>query len=194
MTFDDPDLLPPLDAEDEARRRRTIFALVGSFLLALLAIVTVQWITDSDTELEGTGEPLPSLTFTTLDGAEFALARLEGQPAVLNFFASWCAPCRAEMPDFEKVHLAHRGEVQFVGVNTRETNLDDAMDVVETTGVTYTILLGDDGGEGSLYQSISDLGVMPTTAFIATDGTVIDVHAGILTAEDLERRIAELFD
>ncbi len=194
MTLHDPDLLPPLDAEGEARRRRTIITLVSGFLLVLLALVTMQWITDGDATLEPSSGSLPDLTFITLGGDEFSLVSLNGRPSVVNFFASWCAPCRAEMPDFELVHLARHKEVQFVGVNTRETNIDDAREVVESTGVTYTILLGDDGGPGSLYQQVSDLAVMPTTAFIAADGTVVDVHVGILTAEDLDVRLTELFD
>ena len=131
--------------------------------------------------------------YTTLDGEDFAIASLTGQPTVVNFFASWCAPCLAEMPDFEEVHLATRGDVTFVGVNTRETDVDNALRVVEDTGVTYTILLGDDGGPDSLYQHVTDLGVMPTTAFIDAEGTIVAVHSGVLNAEDLQSRIQELF-
>lgn len=176
----------------ESGRRRAIFGLVGGFLAVLVLIVTVQWITDSDDQTAA-GEPLPDLVFTTLDGEDFAIATIVGQPTVVNFFASWCAPCRAEMPDFEEVHIANQGSVGFIGVNTRETDLDDARDVVDDTGVTYTILLGDDGGPGSLYQHVTDLGVMPTTAFIDAEGTIVDVHSGVLNAEDLQDRIEEYF-
>lgn len=178
-------------AEAEQKRRLATFGLVGAFLAVLVLIVTVQWATDGGDSADGVA--LPDLTFTTLDGEPFALTELEGQPAVVNFFASWCAPCRAEMPDFEEVHQAVGDDVTFVGVNSRETDVDDARGVVDDTGVTYLILLGDDGGPGSLYQTVTDLGVMPTTAFIDADGIVVDVHAGILTADDLQDRVTELF-
>ena len=186
--------VPPVDELDnaEAGRRRAIFGLVGGFLAVLVLIVTVQWITDSD-DPTGTGEALPDLVYSTLDGEEFPISTIVGQPTVVNFFASWCAPCLAEMPDFEEVHLANTGDVAFVGVNTRETDIDSARRVVDDTGVTYTILLGDDGGPGSLYQHVTDLGVMPTTAFIDADGTIVDVHSGVLDAEDLQDRIEEYF-
>ncbi len=187
-----PDPIPPseLDSAD-AKRRRAVYGLVGGFLAVLVLIVAVQWATDGEDRAEG--EPLPDLTLTTLDGEAFVLADLVGTPTVVNFFASWCAPCLAEMPDFEEVHQASDDSVRFVGVNTRETDVAAARRVVETTGVTYPILLGDDGGEGSLYRHVTALGVMPTTAFVDADGTVVDVHAGVLTASDLQARIEELF-
>lgn len=191
LTEPPPPLAGPTDT-DEAGRRRAIFGLVGGFLAILVLIVTVQWITDGE-DTSGAGEPLPELVYTTLAGEEFPITTIVGQPTVVNFFASWCPPCLAEMPDFEEVHQANIGEVAFVGVNTRETDVDSARDVVAQTGVTYTILLGDDGGPGSLYQHVTDLGVMPTTAFIAADGTVVDVHSGVLNAEDLQDRIEEYF-
>ena len=177
--------------EAERGRRLAIFGLVGGFLAILVIIVTVQWITDSD---DGdTAEALPDLTFTTLDGAQFGTADLIGQPTVINFFASWCAPCRAEMPAFENVHQANLGDVAFVGVNTRETSADQAREIVEETGITYTVLLGDDGGPGSLYQSVTDLGFMPTTALIAEDGTIAAVHTGVLNESGLQDLIDEVF-
>ena len=193
MALTEPPVPPVAELDTaEAGRRRAIFGLVGGFLAVLVLIVTVQWITDSD-DPTGTGEALPDLLYTTLDGEEFPITDIVGQPTVVNFFASWCAPCLAEMPDFEEVHLANTGDVAFVGVNTRETDTDSARRVVDDTGVTYTILLGDDGGPGSLYQHVTDLGVMPTTAFIAADGTIVDVHSGVLNAEDLQDRIEEYF-
>ena len=186
------DDIPPEEIEAaEAGRRRVIFGLAGGFLAVLVLIVTIQWATDGEDGPAGT--PLPDLAFATLDGDEFLLADLAGQPTVINFFASWCGPCLAEMPDFEEVHLATTGDVGFIGVNTRETDINRAREVVDTTGVTYTILLGDDGGPGSLYQAVSNLAVMPTTAFVDADGNIVDVHAGLLTAGDLQSKIDELF-
>lgn len=181
-----------IEARAEAGRRRAVFGLVGGFLTVLLLIVVVQWITDSEDSPDAI-TTLPELTLTTLDGEAFILTDIQGQPTVINFFASWCAPCLAEMPDFEEVHQDEKDQVRFLGVNSRETNIDTAREVIESTGVTYTILLGDDGGPGSLYQHLSDLGVMPTTAFVDASGEVVEVHSGILDSDSLRSRLSEHF-
>lgn len=193
MTLTEP--IEPVPAAElaaqDAKQRRTIFGLVGVFLTALIVIMAVQWATNS-TDDTAEGLVLPDLRFTTIDGEEFALTELIGQPTVINFFASWCAPCLAEMPEFEQAHQAHLSDVRFVGVNARETNVDDARAVVATTGVTYKILLGDDGEDGGLHRYVTDLGALPTTAFVDANGVIVDVFVGVLRGEDLETRIQEL--
>ena len=181
-------------ADEEAKRRRVIFALVGGFLAILVGIVAVQWAVDSgsgDSVVAGAGDgdPLPAAALTTLEGEPFPLDSIVGEPTVLNFFASWCGPCRAELPAFQEVSQATGGDVRFVGVNTRETDLDNARDLVAETGVTYTVALGDDG---SLFQDVGGL-AMPTTAFVSAEGRIVEVHSGILTQGDLEKKIDEHF-
>ena len=75
---------PPIPTPDElveadAGRRRAIFGLVGGFLVVLVIIVTVQWATDND-DPTGAGDPLPDLVYTTLDGQDFSILSIEGQP------------------------------------------------------------------------------------------------------------------
>ncbi len=174
-------------AEGEARRRRAVFGLVGGFLAILVIIAGVQWATDSDDD--DTGRALPDATLITLDGEEFVLTSTIGEPTVVNFFASWCAPCRAELPEFEEVSQTVAGEVTFVGINTRETDVDAARELIDQTGVSYTIALGDDG---VVYEAVGGL-AMPTTAFVDADGVIVEVHSGILDAGSLESKIAEHF-
>ena len=107
-----------------------------------------------------------------------------GRPAVVNFFASWCAPCVQEMPDFENVHRQLDDAVSFIGLAERES-AQDSLEIVESTGVTYDI--GRDPG-GDILTSFQGL-AMPTTVFIAADGTITSVHSGALTAADLRERI-----
>ena len=173
----------------------TTWLVIGGLAVVGVALLAVFFSGSDSTPTaaaEGDGG-IAGLVFTNEDGTDGTLADYEGEPLVVNFFASWCAPCRAEMPAFEQVHLANQGDVQFVGVNTRETDINAAREVVDVTGVTYTVVLGDDGGEGSLYQHVANLGVMPTTAFIDDTGTVVDVHEGILTEDDLASRLQTLF-
>lgn len=184
----DPDepVVDPLEAATEERRRRAVPLLVGGFLLVFLAILVSGWITSGgsdgpDVALEG--------TWVDLDGQPVDLATWRGTPVVVNFFASWCVPCRAEMPDFEAVNQAMAGEVRFVGLNVSETDTEAARELVADTGVTYTI--GFDGPEEFL-EDVGGFG-MPTTALFDADGDLVAAHTGVLDAEELQDMIDEEF-
>lgn len=118
--------------------------------------------------------------YQTLDGATASLAALRGKPVVVNFFASWCTPCRLEMPDFERVHAKLGDRVHFVGLNLQE-GASNAKNVVADTKVTYTIGLDRDG---SVYRGYNGF-TMPTTVFLDAKGAVVKVHGGSLDAAGL---------
>lgn len=131
----------------------------------------------------------PSGELETIEGDRFDLSSLAGRPTVVNFFASWCPPCRAEMPDFQQVSQEVLGEVQFVAINTGETDPAAARELVAQTGVTFTTLVGDDG---TIFAAVGGL-AMPTTAFVNDEGVIVEVHSGVLSAEALRDRIEEHF-
>jgi thiol-disulfide isomerase/thioredoxin len=113
---------------------------------------------------------------------------LDGRPLVLNLFASWCAPCIAEMPAFEKVHQEMAGQVDFAGLAIRNPP-EDALGIVERTGVTYPTF----GDDGDLAADLFDVTSMPTTIFISADGEVLDVHARAFDEPQLRDAIEEQF-
>lgn len=132
------------------------------------------------------GPQVPDLSYETFDGGRASLADLAGEPAVVNFWASWCPPCVAEMPDFERVHLDVADEVRFVGINTQD-RLPEAQRLVEETGVTYDLGLDPDG------ELFREFGVvsMPSTFFVTAEGTIAHRHAGLLTEAQLRELIDE---
>ena len=123
-----------------------------------------------------------------LDGGTSTLRTLAGTPVLINFFASWCAPCVAEMPDLETVHREYDGRVAFLGIDTQE-QAADGRKLVDKTGITYPVGLDPDG---QLFTSFGGLG-MPTTVLLRADGTVADVHSGALTAATLRTMIDKAF-
>jgi thiol-disulfide isomerase/thioredoxin len=135
------------------------------------------------------GDALPDDRFSMLAGGMGSFADYRGRPLVVNFFASWCAPCVAEMPDFEAVHQELDGQVAFLGINLRD-QVDDATRLVETTGVTYDI------GRDPSGDLATALGVvnMPSTFFVSAEGEVVDVHPGALSADDLRSRARKLLE
>jgi thiol-disulfide isomerase/thioredoxin len=112
----------------------------------------------------------------------------QGQPTVVNFWATWCAFCVEEMPDFQTVADDMDGRVRFVGVD-REDRVEEALELARRTGVTYTLV---EDPDGAFFGAVSGRG-MPTTLFVDADGTVVYAHAGPLTQGRLRELIAEHF-
>jgi cytochrome c biogenesis protein CcmG, thiol:disulfide interchange protein DsbE len=134
-----------------------------------------------------TGGPLPRAELPALEGdASLDTADLVGRPAVINFWASWCAFCVDEMPDFEAVHGDLGEQVRFVGVN-KEDQLDKARTLAAETGVTFELVRDDDA---SFFRAVQGRG-MPTTLFVDAAGTVAYRHAGPLDEEALRELVEE---
>lgn len=124
--------------------------------------------------------------FESFDGEQVVFSEFSDRPVVLNFFASWCATCIAELPDFETVSNQLDAEVDFLGLATSDrAELSD--ELVEATGVTFDV--GRDP-TGEIFRIFGGLG-MPTTVFINADGTVANVHTGVLNVESLTQTINE---
>jgi cytochrome c biogenesis protein CcmG, thiol:disulfide interchange protein DsbE len=117
-----------------------------------------------------------------------SLEALRGKPVVLNFWASWCVPCRREMPAFEQVHRSLGDRVAFLGIASKDYR-DSALNFLNKTGVSYPS--GFDQS-GALATKFGVMG-MPTTVFISPDGTVLDTRIGEVSREELERTISRLF-
>lgn len=135
------------------------------------------------------GPEIPDLSLTTFEGETTDLHRFVGTPLVVNFWASWCPPCAAEMPDFQAVSQQLGEQVGFVGINTSD-DAGLADDLAERTGVTYDLLRDPDG---QAFRAFGGFG-MPTTVFVAADGTVQQTHTGFLTREALLGEIERWLD
>jgi thiol-disulfide isomerase/thioredoxin len=135
------------------------------------------------------GAPAPDFTVPTVDGGTFSLAAhlaTDGRPVFLNLWATWCPPCRAEMPLIDEAATANPG-VRFVGVAVRDDRAAVEEFVVEI-GVGYDIAI-DDGDQ--VWDAYPVLG-MPGTFVIDGGGTIVGSHIGILAPETIEQLIGGL--
>ncbi|MDH3500079.1 MAG: TlpA family protein disulfide reductase [Acidimicrobiia bacterium] len=129
------------------------------------------------------GEPAPPISLEMFDGQRFDLAghvASDGRPIVLNFWASWCFPCRTEMPEFDEVAKS-RPDVQFIGIAI-EDSLGPALEFANEIQVSYPLGIDDSGDIAAAYPHIG----LPTTYFINADGTVARQIQGQVTGELLQ--------
>ena len=133
-------------------------------------------------------DPAPTNAFETFDGEVATLATYEGRPLVLNFWASWCPSCVAEMSAaFVPAQLALGDDVGFLGMNIADDRTK-ALELIEETGVLFDLA---EDTNGELYTALGGLG-MPFTVFISADGQILDAHNGPLTEGQLVDKISEL--
>jgi len=132
------------------------------------------------------GDRLPAVEIVALDGGgTTSLADIDG-PAVVNLWATWCAPCRREIPDFEAVHQARSDEVRFVGINIGE-DADDAQAFLDEVGATYDQYLDSEGFVVTELQTAT----MPVTLVLDADGAISTRHLGPMDQDDLDAAIDE---
>lgn len=138
-----------------------------------------------------TGEMAPDVTLRLFDGRLLDLKELRGNVVVLNFWASWCVPCREESPTleaFSKEEAAAGRDTVVVGVDIRTDKEQDARAFVEELGLTYPIGrddLTEDPGVGPIEAAFGIPSAYPATIFIDLDGKVDRFHLGPITMDQL---------
>jgi peroxiredoxin len=155
-------------------RRRELLALGGgSFGVAVVAPLLVGLPTAARASL-APGGPAPDFTLRRGDGQNLRLAEQRGRVVMVNFWATWCAPCRQEMPHLERLHATYRS----AGFVLLGVSIDDdpkqALAVAERLGVSFVILLDVDKAVSRRW----DLRTMPSTVLIDRDGQIRHVHRG----------------
>lgn len=126
---------------------------------------------------------LPCLTA----GVPVNPARLSGRPVVLNLWATWCQPCREEMPMLQATQTRHQGRVQFLGVNTKDRP-DWAADFLQQIKVTYPEVVDTDG---QLLAAVRSPG-LPVTLVVDRDGRLVGQQVGRISQQRLDELIGQV--
>lgn len=135
------------------------------------------------------GRKVPLFTLGTVKdpSTQLSLKSYIGKPIVLNFFASWCIPCKTELPEFASLAKVESGKVQFIGVDENDTR-GPGNAIIHSTGVSYPTVFD---GNTTLVQSFHLIG-LPTTLFINSKGVVVKYIAGQISPAVLKQGVAEI--
>ncbi len=134
----------------------------------------------------------PGFGGTLLGGGDWTSAELDGQVAVLNFWGSWCPPCRVETPQFQEVYADVRDEgVAFLGLNVKEADEQFAQAFVDSEGIEFPSLY-DPAGEVALAFRDYPATAIPSTIVLDRDGRVAAVYTGEVAQDDLRAVIDSL--
>jgi thiol-disulfide isomerase/thioredoxin len=154
------------------------------------ALITATFLVALSSLVLGQGEkPAPKLNLNDLEGRVLRLSDFKGKVVLLNFWATWCAPCRAEMPDLVKWQREYKSRgLQVVGVTYPPTELTEAREFIKSIEVNYPIALGEEGT-----KAIFDKGeTLPVTVVIDKKGMVREVIRGIIFPDEFEQKVKPL--
>lgn len=142
----------------------------------------------NDTRPVEVGSRAPDFKLAALDGPDLTLSALRGNVVVLNFWATWCGPCRAEMPALEQVGQQYRERgLRIVGVDVQESP-DKVREFLPEVGVTFPIVFDSDTALARRYRA----GGLPASFIIDREGTVREIKLGAYTEETLIEKITPL--
>jgi peroxiredoxin len=138
------------------------------------------------------GQPAPDFTLKTLDGQEVTLSDLREQPVMINFWASWCAPCKLEMPILQQAYAARRTEgLVILAVNlTAQDTLAEVKTFVAELDLTMPVLLDESGAVSELYRLLG----LPTTIFVDGNGVIQRIQLGPMVEAQLDQFVAEILE
>lgn len=157
---------------------------------------TTQTASDSssDNSSEQSAEKIvaPDFTVYDIDGNPVHLSDFKGKPVVLNFWASWCGPCKMEMPDFNEKYLELGENINFIMVNStdgsRET-VEIASEFIKSTGYSFPVYYDNDSDASMKYGVYS----LPTTFFIDADGNFVTYATGAISGDILQKGIDMIY-
>lgn len=131
------------------------------------------------------GNTIPDFSLESLDGAQVSKESLKGKPVVLNFFASWCGNCRAEIPELKLVAAGSKAKV--IGIALDETGIETVKPFVESQGINYPVLIGDQ----ETFQQFNGVAI-PYTIVLDGSQRIVRIYRGHAPREELEAALRQI--
>jgi thiol-disulfide isomerase/thioredoxin len=131
----------------------------------------------------------PDFTFKTVDGKDIQLSKMKGKVVLINFWATWCGPCRAEIPGFLEIYEKYKGKgLEIVGISLDEEGWRVVTPFVQRFKINYPVVIGD----GKVARAYGNIEAIPASFFVDKKGNIVERHIGYLSKENLEKKIKPL--
>lgn len=189
------------------KRNRTVLILVlvivlllagGTFAyrtLSRLTEPTVPYAPSAQSDLTGEAQesaPAPDFTVYNADGSTVALSEKQGKPVFINFWATWCPPCRSELADINKAYETYGDRIEFMMVDLTDGYNGEDQPTVEAfvaeNGYTFPVYFDLDSSAAMAYGVRS----IPTTVLVAADGTLLHTQMGAMSESQIEQLMQQL--
>jgi peroxiredoxin len=168
------------------RERRLAMQAAAANQVVLMKAAPAQTSAPVETPGAFEGKPAPAFTLVDTDGKKVSLADYKGRAVLVNFWATWCAPCKLEMPWFEQFRNQYKDQgFEVLGIAEDDAPKDEIVKTAKHAGVSYPVLYTDNK-VANLYGGIDSL---PTTFYIDRKGTVVEETIGLAPKDEVEANI-----
>ena len=135
------------------------------------------------------GEAAPEFTLHTVDGKSYRMSELKGRPVIVDFWATWCAPCKSSMPHLSAIQTRYRGRgLVVLGLSTDDDDPRAVRRFADRLGVTFSLAVADD----RVLEAFGPIRGLPTTIYISRKGEIVRRVTGYIDAETMDAYAQEL--
>ncbi|MGB7284565.1 MAG: redoxin family protein [Candidatus Acidiferrum sp.] len=172
-----------------SHKRPALFWLIAPLLpFVAVAPAFAQQDTEPVIRFVRNPDPAPDFKFTSLDGKPLALEAARGKVVFLNFWATWCGPCRAEVPDLIDLQAHYKDRLQVIGLDVDDDDPAEVQKYVADTGINYPVAIASD----EVRKEYGGIAALPTSFVLDTEGRIVQKHVGLFDPELYETEIRAL--
>jgi cytochrome c biogenesis protein CcmG/thiol:disulfide interchange protein DsbE len=130
-----------------------------------------------------------NFSLKSADGTSYELSKYKGKVVIVNFWATWCGPCRKEIPDFIEAYKKHKDKgLEIIGISLDQDGWARVTPYVKKSNINYPIVLGDE----KVVENYGGIEAIPTTFIVDKNGNIADQHTGTMSLKQLEAKLKPL--